>query len=351
MNPMKKASIAAVLAACLMICGAACAQETLRLDGVIEAGQTLTVFAPYSGITGDFCVRAGDELAAGETLFTISATEIRADCDGVVAALYAQPGDSAAYLTRRYGALAYLEQDVVYTGDCTISGAASDSENKVIHPGEQVYVRSVSSSSRKGTARVISVSGKSYALEVETSDGLRVDEQIKVYRESDFDSDSCIGSGKLNRADPVAVSAEGYVLGVHVKEGDAVSRGDLLMTVVPDQTGAATGGDSAVVMPEDGVLLSVSANSGAQIEKDAPMATYCPAGGMQLVCSVDENDLGGLRPGMKATVTLDALPEETIPATLVRIARSANDRGEFDVTFSLEEEETLRVGMSATAEL
>ena len=51
------------------------------------------------------------------------------------------------------------------------------------------------------------MSGKGYTLEVETSDELRVDEQIKVYRESNFDSDSCIGSGKLNRADPVAVSA------------------------------------------------------------------------------------------------------------------------------------------------
>ena len=349
---MKKASIAALMAACLMIGGAACAQgATLRLDGAIEAGQTLTVFAPYSGMTGDFSVRAGDEIAAGETLFTVSATEVTADCDGVVAALYAQPGDSADYITGRYGALAYLEQDIVYTGDCTISGAASDSENKVIHPGERVYVRSVSSNSRKGTARILSVSGKSYALEVETSDGLRVDEQIKVYRESDFDSDSCIGSGKLNRADPVAVSAEGYVLGVYVKEGDFVSRGDLLMTVVPERIGSATGGDGAVVMPEDGVLLSVSARSGAQIEKDAPMATYCPAGSMQLVCSVDENDLGELRPGMKAAVTLDALPEETIPATLVKIARAANEKGEFDVTFSLEAGDSLRVGMSATAEL
>ena len=88
---MKKASIAALMAACLMIGGAACAQgATLRLDGAIEAGQTLTVFAPYSGMTSDFSVRAGDEIAAGETLFTVSATEVTADCDGVVAALYAQ---------------------------------------------------------------------------------------------------------------------------------------------------------------------------------------------------------------------------------------------------------------------
>ena len=54
---------------------------------------------------------------------------------------------------------------------------------------------------------------------------------------------------------------------------------------------------------------------------------------------------------MKAAVTLDALPEETIPATLVKIARAANEKGEFDVTFSLEAGDSLRVGMSATAEL
>lgn len=39
---------------------------------------------------------------------------------------------------------------------------------------------------------------------------------------------------------------------------------------------AWSGGDGHVYMPEDGVLLSVSAVSGEQAAKDAVLATYCP---------------------------------------------------------------------------
>ena len=66
---------------------------------------------------------------------------------------------------------------------------------------------------------------------------------------------------------------------------------------------------------------------------------------------VDENDLAGLAVGMEASVGLDGAPGESIRARLERISRAANDRGEYDVTFSLEQSDALRIGMSATATL
>lgn len=350
---MKKKSFLALLAALTMACtlGTACAEGALTLDGTVQPGQTLTLLAPYSGVVGDYDAEAGDEVKADEALFAISATEIRADFDGTVTAVFAQAGDSAAYVQARYGALGYLEREELYVGECSITGASSDNENKLVHPGEHVYIRSSNDSDRKGEAIVTSVSGKDYQLEVTYVDDLRYNEQIRVYRESDFDSDSCIGTGKLSRIDPDAVTAEGYVLAVHVKDGQTVSRGDLLFTVVGDQLEDMQGGDGSVSLPQDGVLLSVLCESGAQIAKDAPMATYCPAGEMKVVCSVDEDDLALIEIGAQATVTLDAYEGQPMKGEVVKIARAANENGEYDVTVALEASELTRIGMSATVAL
>ena len=351
MMKMKKRMGSLALAALLMAAGIACAQEETALDGEIRAGQTRTITAPYGGRVGDFTVREGDTLRSGEALFVLDATEVYADFDGTVTAVFAQPGDSAAAIQDYYGALLYIERDVLYTGACTTSGAASDNENKLVHPGERVYLRSDNDNSRKGEARVLGVEGKSYTIEVTAGDDLRVNESVKVYRERDYDSDSCIGSGRLERVDPVAVTAEGYVLSIDVAEGQRVRRGDRLLRAVSDEPEGRTGGDGTVVSPENGVLLSVSAQSGVWAAQDEVLATYCPAGAMELVCSVDETELAGLAEGMEARVTLDGAPGAELRATLEKIARAANAQGEYDVTFSLEDSEAVRIGMSATVVL
>ena len=350
MKNVKHWMVSLALAAALLAAGTACAQEG-ALDGEIRAGRTRSITAPYGGTVGDFTASAGDELRAGETLFALDAAGVYADYDGTVTAVFVQPGDSAQTAQDYYGALLYIERDVLYTGACTTSGAASDNDNKLIHPGERIYVRSSNDNSRKGEGRVLGVEGKSYTIEVTVSNDLRVGESVKVYREHDYDSDSCIGSGKLERLDPVAVTAEGYVLAVDAAEGQRVQRGDRLLRVVADELRSREGGDGTVAAPEDGVLLSVNAQSGVYAAQDEVLATYCPAGAMELVCSVDEDDLAALSEGMEARVELDGAPGKALRATLTRIARTANEQGEYDVTFSLEESDSLRIGMSATATL
>lgn len=348
---MKKRVFASVLAVLTLMSGAALAEEALSLDGEIRAGQTKTLTAPYSGIVGDYTVQAGDEAAAGSALFAIGTTKIYADFDGTVCAVFAEAGDSAAYAQERYGALAYIEREPLYRGECTSSGASSGNDKKIVHPGEKVYVRSSNDNDRKGEAIITSVSGGGYALEITRAGELRVNEPVKVYRESDFDSDSCIGSGRLSRVDPVAVTAEGHVLSVHVTGGQSVARGDLLFEIVPDALDGRAGGDGTVAMPEDGVVLSVSAVSGESVAKDQVLATYCPAEDMRLVCSVDEDSLSKIENGMKMTVTLDAYPDEPLMGEVSAISRVADEQGEFDVTLTLEPDERVRVGMNATAEM
>lgn len=182
-------------------------------------------------------------------------------------------------------------------------------------------------------------------------DDIRIGESIKVYRNDHYSGSSCIGSGKVERVDPQAVSAEGYVLSTSVEEGQHVSRGDVLFDIVPDALDDMEGGDGHVYMQEDGILLSVTAESGTQAAKNAVLATYCPKDAMRLVCSVDEQDIAEIQVGDVMTVTLDAYGDKPLRGVVTKIAAAGEDGGAFyDVTLELEENDIMRIGMSASAE-
>jgi len=264
--------------------------------------------------------------------------------------VFAEAGDSAASVMDRYGALLYMEREEIYTAACSTNGSNSDNENKIVHVGETVYVQSTADSKRDGVGVVTGVTGKDYTVDIHLIDELKVNDQIKVYRDSDHDNDSCIGSGKVSRIDPVPVTAQGYVLAVHAADGGKVKRGSLLLETVPDALEDMRGGDSVIRMPQDGVLLSVNVSAGEQVAKDQALASYCPAGEMKLVCTVDEEDLALLAVGDRMTVTLEALEGETREAVVEKIAAAADENGEFAVTLTMDKTEGLRIGMSAAAE-
>ena len=290
--------------------------EGVTLEGTVQAGRTVSIAAPYAGMVGDFTVKAGDAVSAGEALFAIATQKVYAEADGTVTGLFARAGDSAQTVQDRYGALCYIEDDVRYKAVCTGSGADGDIEDKVVHAGERVYLKSTQNTGRKGEGMITAVSAEGYTVEITRMNDLNLNESVKLYRDSDYDADSCIGSGRTAAVPATAVNATGSVLRVCVSDGQHVRRGDLLFEIVPDTLDGLRGGDGTVTMPEDGVLLSVSAQSGAHTAKDAVLATYCPAGAVEVVCSVDEDDLSALRVGARVGVTLDALPGEALDGTV-----------------------------------
>ena len=97
--------------------------------------------------------------------------------------------------------------------------------------------------------------------------------------------------------------------------------------------------------------LSVTAESGTQAAKDTVLATYCPKGAMRLICSVDEQDIAEIQVGDVMTVTLDAYEDKPLRGVVTKIAAAGEDGGAFyDVTLELEENDIMRIGMSASAE-
>ena len=341
-----------LLALAVMLPALGLAEEAVELDGAIEAARTVTVLAPYSGVVSGVDAKAGDAIASGDALLSIGTTAVYADFDGTVTGVFAQPGDGAASVQERYGALGYVERESLYMASCSTTGAASDNENKIIHVGEKVYLRSTQNEKRQGEGIVTAVEGSNYTVEVTDADSLNYSDRVRVYRDVRHNSSDCIGAGVISRIDPVKVTGEGYVLAVHVQAGQSVKRGDLLFELVPDQLDGMNGGDGTVAMPEDGVVISVAAENGARVEKNAPLLTYCPQGALELVLSVDEDDLAAVAVGDAMRVTLDAYPDKVLTGTVTAISgvgTSDGGRVAYGVTLVLEDNDLARIGMNATA--
>ena len=341
-----------LLALALLLPALGIAEEAVELEGTIEAARTVTVLAPYSGVVSGVDAKAGDAIASGDVLLAIGTTAVYADFDGTITGVFAQPGDSAASVRERYGALCYMERKSLYMAACSTTGAASDNENKIIHVGERVYLRSTQNEKRQGEGIVTNVEDSTYTVEVTDADSLNYNDRVRVYRDVRHNSEDCIGAGAISRINPVPVTAEGYVLAVHVQDGQSVSRGDLLFEMVNEQPAGMNGGDGTVAMPEDGIVLSVAAENGARVEKDVPLLTYCPWGALELVLSAEEDDLAGIAVGDKMRVTLDAYPDEALTGTVTAISgvgRSDGGRVTYDVTLALEDGGFARIGMNATA--
>ena len=59
--------VAAVFFALMLVAGAACA-DTLSLNGTVEAGVTVPVYAPIGGTVDQVSVEKGMHVSAGDTL-------------------------------------------------------------------------------------------------------------------------------------------------------------------------------------------------------------------------------------------------------------------------------------------
>ncbi|MFQ9449198.1 MAG: hypothetical protein ACLR4A_19330 [Christensenellales bacterium] len=174
-----------------------------------------------------FDYETGDSVSAHETLFTLDTTPVYATQAGTVSAVFASVGDDASGVAAHYGALAVIEPKNALYIDASTDQAYNDADNRYIHAGETLYLKL---SNDKGTGVVTSVSSKKYTVEI-LSGSFDVDDTVRCFRESTTPSDSEVGRGKVTRYADVQVNANsGRIAAVHVKPGDAVEVGDLLLS-------------------------------------------------------------------------------------------------------------------------
>lgn len=291
-------------------------------------------------------------------------TTIEAPVAGRVMALYANVGDDALAVFRREGALAIISTDgrmkVELSGDTVLGVALNDT---VTLTGETFETTgTVTDLTRQGTHATITVIGDTYPM----------DETVAV---TDAEG-TTLGSGVMEINKPMAVSSYGGTIKrVVVNVGDTVSRLDTIYTLedspltltvenlrLQRETAAKELSDAkdqrenlVVVAPCDGVIATVDVAEGDEISAGSLMMSILQGEAMNLTIAVDELDVVNVEAGQKVTITVDAFSDAEYTGEVSKIAPVGTNSGgvtTYDVELAFESEGTgVRSGMNATGEI
>lgn len=112
---------------------------------------------------------------------------------------------------------------------------------------------------------------------------------------------------------------------------------------------------TVVTAPFDGVVAQVNVQEGSRVAAGAVLLTVISDQPLRLVAQIDETEIGQVRVGQTATVTVDAMPIQTFTAAVTAVAPQARLEQNipiFEVTLIVENKTlALRPGMTAEAEI
>ena len=329
MKMMKR--VTAILFALTLLAAGAAQAETLSLNGTIEAGITVPVYAPIGGTVESVSVEAGMHVAAGDTLFSYRTEKTYAAGDGTVTGVFAKAGDDAETVTEQYGADLYIEGTALYTISASTSKAYSSIETTLVHNGETVYVVCRTDASRKGTGIITAIDGTSYTVLV-TEGNFIPGDSVTVYRDQAYSEKQRLGRGSVSRVNPMAVTGTSAIVNVAVNDGDQVKRGDLLMETLSGTFEGYEMTGTAVNAAEEGVITSVSAEVGATVSKGDVVAQIAPISGMRVEATVSADDRQSLKAGDKVMIELEADESKSFEGTVRYITEMPEEDAE-EVTY------------------
>jgi multidrug efflux pump subunit AcrA (membrane-fusion protein) len=150
----------------------------------------------------------------------------------------------------------------------------------------------------------------------------------------------------------------GTVVSLSGQVGEVVSAsGTTKASSASSSSGASsTGATGASAASRTGADASSSSGSGASTGSgSSSFAVLSDLSSMQLVVALSESEIGKVKAGQIATVTVEALEGRKLAAHVSEVAltpTSSSGAVSYDVTFQLDQMESeLKVGMSATAEV
>ena len=346
--------LTAILFSTLLLSSAAA--EEITMTGTVVSTHTETITASLGGTVGQVMVSAGDHVEQGDPLVILTAEKVYALQDGTVR-VFGEVSDSTDMLVDRYGAVVYVEPACEYVISASTKNAYEAEENKVIHPGETVWLKSVENMKNVGTGMVTSVSGSSYSLEV-TGGSFSADESVYIFRDKNYAANSRIGRGTVSRQSPVAYSGSGIVADFSVVSGKKVKKGDVLFETLSGSYQNASGDLKSITAGSSGVIASISLNKGSSLSAGETVAEFYADSDLRIQATVSEADLQYINPGDSVTATFIYLDEGeyTVAGVIEKISRTSTSVDEetneasYTVLIKPESTERLCYGMNAVIE-
>lgn len=172
----------------------------------------------------------------------------------------------------------------------------------------------------------------------------------------------------------LTAQAGGTVSAINVQEGDAVSKGDILIELTGDDltesiqsaSESLRGAEISMQNQQDNMsnYTITSPISGTIIEKDAKQGDALTSGStlcviydlsyLEMVINVDELQIGALSVGQKVQITADAVADKTYVGTVTRVSMKGSSSGgttTYPITIRIDNTDGLRPGMNANAEI
>lgn len=300
-GPMKK--ICSVLMAgmlCITAAGALADNAAVEVNGsVINIAET-PVTTSYTGTIAALNVREGSYVNEGDILATLKTTKVYAAENGIVH-LFGDVGDSTEMVTDHYGAVAYIEPEIVFTISASTRYSYEDESCRVIHPGEKVYLRAYNNRNHYGIGVVTQVSGTTFVVDV--LEGIfEGDESVSVYRDRDYSNTQRIGRGNTARTEYSAYEGSGVIVSYAVTEGSEVKKGDVLFETI-DGVYAGPRNDLTVIKATaNGVITGTAVSLGAAVTAEDTICTLAPDEALRVEAEVEEESLSAFPVGSRVTV-------------------------------------------------
>lgn len=154
-------------------------------------------------------------------------------------------------------------------------------------------------------------------------------------------------SGNVESKEKQSVLADKMmqISSIHVQEGDAVQKDDILMeTTAGEQIKAEIDGEVTKLYVEE----SSPVTAGSQL---IDLVNY---NDLQVTVKVDEYDVKAVQEGKEVTVSIGALDNKEVTGTISKVSRQAvmaNGLSYFTASVDLPQDEEILVGMSAEVEM
>lgn len=220
--------------------------------------------------------------------------------------------------------------------------------------GTPVYLRSANEK-HFADGRITAVNGSQFTVQVLGGD-LVYTEDVKIYREPDYNNKTLLARAELSIVQPYAISASGTLTDLAVRPGDEVHPGDYLFSYVPDVLGPALRGEAnptAVTAPQALIVTEVSVLPGASVQKDQALLSAIPAGTYRLKAQATEADVDRIAAGDEMTVSFDELDLPPVTATVTAVdplGDGGEETSRFAVWLDFEAPDGVLPGMHATVQ-
>lgn len=292
--------IVSIVCAMVLLLGSA---NAISFSGTVSTTDSHEIYAPIGGTVESVSVSAGEHVEAGDVLATLETTKVYATEDGVITGVFGEIGDNAATVGERYGAVMYIEGETLYSISASTDEAYNSTENKLVHVGETVYLTCYSHGTHTGTGVITSIQGTDYNVDILSGEFL-LGETVSIFRTDSTASSNRIGRGEVNRENPTAVSGNGSIVSIAVKNGDEVKKGDLLFETLDGEFDGFYMTGTQIKADVAGTLAEIKLSQGSKTEKGSMVAVIYPEGKMRVEAQISEYNLSEIAVGDKVNVEL-----------------------------------------------